>query len=338
MIKRIYNYCLRKLAALCKKHNCMTLYYHFEQLFTSEQNVVFAGIREFNQNRSNIYLLRRNIHRLEKGLRLRAPKQVFATSYITETVNHYISCSNSQLDKNTEKWAKDILSEYFEKTAVNNIKMEANIIHAHRRFCDFEKGKAHNRALFETSFNFNEPRNNQDFRALKKMANSRTSVRSFTNMEVERDKIVSAISIAALAPSACNRQPLHYRVFYDKKIISQLKNILMGFQTFKDEINLLVALIADYSAYKHVRDRHLVYIDGGISSMLFLMGLETQELSACIINWPDIHEKDIQLRDILKLKPFEQCIIFFAIGYPDKDIKKAISVKKNIDKLFIIDE
>ena len=67
------------------------LYYAtFSAEFRREQAAVLAGraqyIRELSELRSTSALLRRNTHRLEKGLIMRPRRAVFGANYIVETV------------------------------------------------------------------------------------------------------------------------------------------------------------------------------------------------------------------------------------------------------------
>ena len=65
---------------------------------------------------SNV-LLRRNIHRLEKGLIMENLRMVFALDYIEETVEAYAmilqDTSNIPLEPGEMQWAHDALSAYF---------------------------------------------------------------------------------------------------------------------------------------------------------------------------------------------------------------------------------
>ena len=60
------------------------------------------------------FLLRRNTHRLEKGLIMRPRREVFALDYIEETVNQYAVCKELNAVNETElQWVHDVLSDYF---------------------------------------------------------------------------------------------------------------------------------------------------------------------------------------------------------------------------------
>src|SRR5690606_5915785 len=64
-------------------------------------------------------LLRRNTHRLEKGLLMRPRRSLFALDYIEETVEFYCGLVTGtpveRLEQDDElRWASDVLNQYFD--------------------------------------------------------------------------------------------------------------------------------------------------------------------------------------------------------------------------------
>ena len=51
---------------------------------------------------------------------------------------------------------------------------------------------------------------------------SRTSVRSYTGMPVEQEKVEIMLRAGMAAPSACNKQPWHFVVINDREILDQI--------------------------------------------------------------------------------------------------------------------
>lgn len=51
---------------------------------------------------------------------------------------------------------------------------------------------------------------------------SRTSVRSYTDIPVEREKVEMMLRAGMAAPSACNKQPWHFVVINDREILDQI--------------------------------------------------------------------------------------------------------------------
>ncbi len=100
-------------------------YFLFSNKFRREQHAVLAGkikhLNELHDNKSNIYTLIRNTHRLEKGLLMRPRREVFALDYIEETVDTFNAVwdyEKHETDKQ-HKWFYDVLRNYFETSGEN---------------------------------------------------------------------------------------------------------------------------------------------------------------------------------------------------------------------------
>ena len=97
-------------------------YLFLSRQFRREHRAVLAGRLAYERSldaplRSSP-LLRRNVHRLEKGLVMRPRQAVFAEDYVEETVAELCRLrAMGGLDPIEEKWATDVLAEYFRVVA-----------------------------------------------------------------------------------------------------------------------------------------------------------------------------------------------------------------------------
>jgi nitroreductase len=312
------------------------LYYLNKKQFSREHQKVLKGkenyLRKIESNDSS-YMLRRNIHRIEKGLIMRPRRERFALDYIGKTVNCYCAMTlkysdGHNIDKEELNWATDVLGEYF-KVVKSNEKIE-------RLRDKYNSAKIN---LKESSKDLSIPYNRLNvfsdisYQQLLRLASYRRSIRWYQKKKVPREKIDKAINIANLSPSACNRQPYKFRVFDDEMKVRNLSKLPMGTGGFADNIPVIVAVVGNLSAYEHERDRHLIYIDSSLAVMSFLYGLEVQGLSSCILNWPDVKEKDEKIEDYLGLNMDEKVIMLIAVGYPDYTGKVAFSKKKDLEMI-----
>ena len=150
---------------------------------------------------------------------------------------------------------------------------------------------------------------------------------------VPREMIDRAIAVAALSPSACNLQPFEFRVFDDAELTREVASIPTGTVGFGHNFPVVVALIGKLHAWPSEPDRHLIYIDASLAAMAFLLALETQGLSSCCLNWPDLEPQECRLAKLLGLEPDERVIILIALGYPDPEGLVAYSQKKPLAEL-----
>lgn len=307
-----------------------TIYFALAPYYRREQRALVSGLLKHmtdSKQDASFFLLRRNIHRIEKGLVMPDRRPLFAVEYIGETVDYYTQC----LKKNTKgamrpelDWATDVLHQYFASVVSHPY------VHAARSsFIDVapkEKGEAlpYERGTVQSSVTYEN---------LMSLVRQRKSVRTFRQKPVPRKLVDKALAIATRAPSSCNRQPIRYRIFDEGPLLLEMRQLPLGTAGFADNIPMICALTGDHSAYFYERDRHSIYIDGSLSAMLFMLALETVGLASCPLNWAEIDSRDRRLEKLAGLPPYERAIMFIAIGFPDAKGKVAYSERKPLDAL-----
>lgn len=274
------------------------------------------------------YLLRRNIHRLEKGLIMRPRRDVFALDYLEETVSAYRDLVNGQDlngDRNAElKWAHDVLQKYFSVVADHPIIDRAKAVFVKLPAIEGEQKYIPYRRNSEVPVDY------EQFLALSQR---RRSVRWYLPQPVPRELIDRAITAAALSPSACNRQPFEFRVFDDPELIQKVGSMPMGTIGFSQNFPAVIAVVGKLRAYYSERDRHVIYIDASLASMSLMYAFETLGLSSCPINWPDIASKEKQIRQVLDLELDEKVIMLISFGYPLPEGEVPFSQKKSLAEI-----
>jgi nitroreductase len=322
-----------------------TLYYTIiSRSFWREHQAMASGrliyLRDVQSREGNRYLLRRNIHRLEKGLIMRPRRPVFALAYISETVQSYSQrlaesqrCSD-QTDCEELAWAVDVLDLYFTVTDSHPI-----IDAARQEFLEANKKTKLQRSdtmVIKAPYRRDLERPIPvAYEQLLELAHRRRSVRWFLAKTVPRELIDRAIILAALSPSACNRQSYVFHVFdnSDGNRVQEVAALALGTTGFYQNFPALIVLVGQQRAYFSERDRHIIYIDAALASMSFVFALETLGLSSCCINWPDVEEHERQMALLLRLQPDERVIMLIAVGYPDPDAMVPYSAKRALHML-----
>lgn len=301
-----------------------------------EQYAVLSGRRAYYRNlgtfRSSHVELRRNIHRLEKGILMRPRRAVFARDFIGETLDFYQHAlarpgSVGDLDAGEMQWAHDVLTEYFRLVDDDGGPIEQ----ARERFAGLpapgESGAIHpfpQGTLTRTDISYDQ---------MLGLATSRRSVRWFAARPVERELIDQALAVARQSPSACNRLPWTMLVFDDPEQVQRVASIPFGAAGYSHQIPTVIVVKADLSSYFSPRDRHVPYIDASLAAMGFIYALETLGLSSSIINWPDFEPLEAKMSSLLQLKPYERVVMLIAVGYPDPEALVAYSKKKDLATL-----
>lgn len=321
------------------------LYYAvFSDAFTREQQGVLYGRLKYIESTTgtteDFSLLRRNTHRLEKGLLMRPRRGVFALGYIEETVQAYCdrveakrSARNGDaIDPRELEWARDVLSQYFGVVEPHPVVAEAR-----QTFHAVENGHQGYGVGEDASPKIPYVRPVEkppvSYEALMDLSRRRRSVRWFRDEEVPRMLIDQAIEVAAQAPSACNRQPFEMRVYDDPELVREIASLPGGTKGYASNIPVIIVIVGKLRAYFSDRDRHVVYIDGSLAAMALMYALETLGLSSCPINWPDVEQREARMQEYLKLEPDERPIMLLAVGYPDPEGMVAYSHKKSLSTL-----
>jgi nitroreductase len=373
-----------------------SLYYGvFSSRFRREHRAVAYGrlrfLEDAAQPAQSEYLLRRNVHRLEKGLIMRPRRPVFATDFIEETVESFAGrravAGAGGGDPREVRWAERVLVSYFEAAGghprierarerfaalhlpsngngigangngngangngngangngngangngngANGSGAASNGSSANRVATDGGVGEAFcaegPMAPYRRDLSAPPPVAYGD---LLKLAFRRRSVRWFLPRPVPRDLIDKAVEVAAYSPSACNRQPFEFRIFDEPERARRVAGVPLGTRGFDHNFPAVVVVVARQRAYFDEKDRHVVYIDGALGAMSFVLALETLGLSSCCINWPDVEKQEREMAELLRLEPDERPVMLIAVGYPDPDALVPASGKKSLDNL-----
>lgn len=297
-----------------------------------EFRAVAAGQRRHARDNAELvtsnFQLRRNIHRLEKGLIMRPRRASFAADYIGETLAVYTkACAAPDFDRNEREWASDVLAKYFAEVEDGDPRIAAaRQAHAALISAQESEGKA-------VPFHRDLDAHPVTPEALHALAMKRRSVRWYSDKPVPRELVDEALLTAAQAPSACNRQPFQFRLFDDPARAAELASIAMGTKGFAQQIPCLAVIVGRLRAYPYSRDRHAIYIDASLAAMSFMFALETRGLASCPINWPDEEPYEGRMRAAIGLEDDERVIMLVAFGWPDPDGMVPYSAKKGLAEL-----
>ena len=304
--------------------------------FNREQWAVLAGRRSYYTNlrrsRTSHVELRRNVHRLEKGILMRPRRDVFARDYIGETVEFYAQAlrrepSAPAIEPGELSWAHDVLVDYFKSISAEDPTVDA----ARAQFVALPEvesdGWGHPHPQGDL------PATDIGYDQLFTLAARRRSVRWFDGRPVDRKLIDKALLVARQAPSACNRLPYEFLVYDDPALVNKVAAIPYGAAGYAEQIPTLIVVKGKLDSYFSPRDRHVPYIDASLAVMSFMFALETLGLSSSAINWPDFEPLERKMAATLGLAPHERVIILVAVGYADPKGYVAFSQKKDLDVL-----
>ncbi|UCF64729.1 MAG: nitroreductase family protein, partial [bacterium] len=166
---------------------------------------------------------------------------------------------------------------------------------------------------------------------------SRESVRKYEDRPVEREKILTCIEAARLAPSAENVQPWRFAVLDDPEVIKNFsEKVFSGlyrYTRWASKAPVIVAIFAekDWLANrigKEIQGTHYYLIDSGIAGEHLVLQAEQLGLGSCWIGW--FNAKNARI--FLGVPRGWQAVSLLALGYPLYK-RKEKRPKKNIEEI-----
>lgn len=340
-VRKTYQGFMHATAEIFSAHRALSIPYSMLNFipFNREQYAVLRGQRNYYRNlkklRTSHTELRRNVHRLEKGMIMRPRRPVYALDYIIETIEFYETavqrheCNHPNIDTGELEWAHDVISQYFCMVDGSNSVVTAA------------------KARFEATLSFYNPGQSQkvpykrlhvskakvQYKDLLELSRQRRSTRWFLDQPVPRGLIDNALLVARQSPTACNRLPYEYRIFDDPALVAKVASIPFGAAGYSQQIPTVIVVVGRLGHYFSARDRHIIYVDSSLASMAFMLALETQGLASSVINWPDFEPLEHKMQKTLNLDYDERVIMLMAVGYPDPEGIIPWSQKKPVEEL-----
>lgn len=160
---------------------------------------------------------------------------------------------------------------------------------------------------------------------------TRRSVRQYSDQEVSDAEIQRAVRIAQYSPSVCNRQSGRVHVYRGAEKIKDVLSFQRGNAGFGDSAKAIIVVTTDLETFSGPRERYQGWIDGGLFSMSLLMGLHSQGLGACPLNWSASPTADRALRSAHNIAGRELIIMLIAVGHLREDFSVAASPRVSLD-------
>lgn len=328
------------VASLFSHSRLLSVLYYLvlDRGFGREQQAVLSGRKGYkanDQRGDNTALLRRNTHRIEKGLCMTPRRAIFATDYILETVKCYVEIrsANNTHNRDLLLWAGDVLREYFQVVDHEKTIKEAAVLFSATPVLGAPSSQTSENTKMIPYTRKNSVMSRINYKDFYDLCKQRRSVRWYKDTMVPRSLIEKAVDIARLAPSACNRQPFDFYILDDPDKVANVSSIPMGTVGFNQNIRCIVVVVGRLDAFPAGRDRHVIYIDGALASMQFMLALETLGLSSCPINWPDVERLEKKLSKSLGLKIVQRPVMLISVGFAQDDGMIPFSKKRNVSEI-----
>jgi len=177
---------------------------------------------------------------------------------------------------------------------------------------------------------------------LQKLIQTRRSIRKYTDRPVEREKILTCIEAARLAPSAENLQPWRFIVIDDPYVKEEFcRTAFSGIYRYTKwaaKAPVIVVLFAEMDILvnrlgKQVQGTQFYLLDMGITSEHFVLQAHELGLGTCWIGWFNAKK----VRKFFKLPRKYRPVILFSLGYYDR-VPKRMRKLRDIDEIVSFNE
>jgi len=167
----------------------------------------------------------------------------------------------------------------------------------------------------------------------QQLVRSRRSIRRYLDQLVEREKILTCIEAARLAPSADNVQPWRFLIIDDPELKTQYaKEVFSGIYSitrFAEKAPVLILILARLDIIanrigKQIQNIQFYLLDIGIAGEHIVLQAEELGLGTCWIGWFNIR----RARKFLKIPRKYKIVSMLAMGYYEKRPRKEKKRKK----------
>ena len=162
---------------------------------------------------------------------------------------------------------------------------------------------------------------------------SRHSVRDFRPDPVPHELLKRALTLAMKAPSVCNRQAWHVYHMDQRASIDRALALQDGNRGFGHEVQCLLIITADLSAFHTHGERFQHWIDGGMFAMSLSLSLHSLGLASCCLNWSRGARDDRRLRKAVPLDGAHTVITMMAVGYASDHLKVCYSARRPVQSI-----
>jgi nitroreductase len=167
----------------------------------------------------------------------------------------------------------------------------------------------------------------------QELVRNRRSIRRYLDKPVEREKILTCIEAARLAPSADNVQPWRFLIIDDPKLKTQYaKKVFSGIYSisgFAEKAPVLILILARLDIIanrigRQIQNLQFYLLDIGIAGEHIVLQAEELGLGSCWIAWFNIRKA----RKFLKIPRKYKIVSMLAMGYFEKRPSKEKKRKK----------
>ncbi len=147
---------------------------------------------------------------------------------------------------------------------------------------------------------------------LYEVIRTRRSIRAYKQNSVEEDKLQRILDAVKSAPSAANRQPVHFIVVKNDEVKQRLKDAYSQRWFFTAPIIICACAIAD-KAWKRNDGKEYVNVDVAIAMDHLILAASAEGLGTC---WIAAFKPEV-VKEALNIPDNIEPLVLTPLGYPE---------------------
>jgi len=147
---------------------------------------------------------------------------------------------------------------------------------------------------------------------LYEVIHTRRSIRAYKRNSVEEDKLQRILDAAKSAPSAANRQPVHFIVVKNDEVKQKLKDAYSQRWFYTAPIIICACAIAD-KAWKRNDGKEYVDVDVAIAMDHLILAASAEGLGTC---WIAAFKPEV-VKEVLNIPDNIEPLVLTPLGYPE---------------------
>lgn len=170
-------------------------------------------------------------------------------------------------------------------------------------------------------------------------ATGRRTIRNYSSIPVDDNKIKEAVKLATTAPSSCNRQHVRVRCIRTRDVCKQVLELQGGNRGFGHLADKVLIVTAELQAeVGGTRERYDAYVNGGIFLMNLCYAMTYFEIAHCILTASMERETETKVRSLGNIPDSEVIVALLCCGEPADEFDVASSPRRDVDEiLFFVD-
>lgn len=286
---------------------------------------------KYDKNRINAELIR-NVHSIEKGLSIQAPRKGFGIKKMLEMFDLAYKYMSVCEDKTVLYFVVDAVKSYLayhEEIGYFDDDIKAIQLKVRK----LEEDIGDHEGVYGGYIVLDKSDRSFSRGDVEQLFSSRHSIREFSGEGVPEESLKKAIKMAQRAPSACNRQAVRVYNISSKSLLEKIDD-LGGIGGFAKDVDRYLLITGVESAYRPGEPKQFI-----VSAVMFAayltLSLNCYDIGSCVIQrslFPN--ESYNKLKKIFKIGEDEQVVIMLGIGMMKHKTKVPLSRRFELEQIY----